>query len=87
MKFQAINDTATDLANTSPWLIGKTVYAMNLTAGSLVVQTSSDNGVADAYATAATCGASTSTTAVQPVVLERYVKVSTAATLWLVTSF
>jgi hypothetical protein len=73
MNLQIINDTAADLANESPWLVGKTVVALNLTAGSLVV-------------TGATCGASTSATAAQPVVLKRYVKVSTAATMFLLTS-
>jgi hypothetical protein len=86
MKLQIINDTAVDLGGVSPWLIGKKAVAINLTAGSLVVQTSSDDGVDDAYATACTCGASTSATAMQEFTLERYVKVSTSATMFILTS-
>jgi hypothetical protein len=83
MKLQVINDTAVDLAKTSPWIPGTTAVAVNLTAGSLVVQTS-DDGVT--YGTAATCGASTSATAMQSFTLKRYVKVSTAATMFILTS-
>lgn len=84
VKLQIISNTATDLGSDTPFGVGFDAIAVNLTAGSLVVQTSSDNGVTDAYATAATCGASTSATALQPLVLKRYVKVSTAATMFLI---
>lgn len=83
MKLQIINDTAVNLGNTSPWLVGSTAVAVNLTAGSLVVQTS-DDGVT--YGTACTCGASTSATAMQSFTVKKYVKVSTAATMFILTS-
>lgn len=83
MNLQIINDTPTDLGNDSPWLPGKTAVAVNLTAGSLVVETS-DDGVT--YGTACTCGASTSATAMQTFELKRYVQVSTAATMFILTS-
>ena len=83
MKLQVINDTATNLGSVSPWLVGSTAVAVNLTAGSLVVQTS-DDGVT--YATACTCGASTSATAMQSFTVKKYVKVSTAATMFILTS-
>lgn len=83
MKLQIINDTATDLAKVTPWIPGTTAVAVNLTAGSLVVQTSDDGTT---YGTAATCGASTSATAMQSFVLKRYVKVSTAATMFVLHS-
>lgn len=81
VKLQIISGTATDLGSDSPYGSGFDAIAVNLTAGSLVVQTS-DDGVT--YGTAATCGASTSATALQPLVLKRYVKVSTAATMFLI---
>lgn len=83
MNLQIISNTVTDLESASPWLVGKTVVAFNNTAGSLVVQTSDDNST---FGTGATCGASTSATCMQPLVLKRYVKVSTAATMFLLTA-
>lgn len=83
MKLQIINNTAVDLGSVSPWLVGKTAVAINLTAGSLVVQTSDDNST---FGTGCTCGASTSATAMQEFTLKRYVKVSTSATMFIVTS-
>ncbi len=81
LKLQIISNTATDLGSKTPYGAGFDAVAINLTAGSLVVETS-DDGVT--YGTAATCGASTSATAIQPVVLKRYVRVSTAATMFLI---
>ena len=83
MKLQVINDTATDFAKVTPWVPGTTAVAVNLTAGSLIVQTSDDGTT---YATACTCGVSTSATAMQTFTVKRYVKVSTAATMFVLTS-
>lgn len=83
MKLQVISNTATDLAGETPWIPGATAVAVNLTAGSLIVQTSPDGTT---YSTACTCGASTSATAMQEFVLDRYVKVSTAATMFVLHS-
>lgn len=83
MKVQAISDTATNLGSVSPWLVGSKAVAVNLTAGSLDVKTS-DDGVT--YATAATCGASTSATAMQEFTVKKYVKVGSAATMFILTS-
>jgi len=81
MKLQIINDTAVNLAGVTPFIPGATAIAVNLTAGSLVVQTSDDGTT---YGTACTCGASTSATAMQSFVLKKYVKVSTAATMFVI---
>ena len=81
-KLQIISNTATDLGSDTPFGSGFTVTAVNLTAGSLIVETS-DDGVT--YGTACTCGASTSATAMQACVLKRYVRVSTAATMFLLS--
>jgi 20S proteasome alpha/beta subunit len=78
---QIITNATTDLGSATPFGAGFTVIAVNLTAGSLVVQTSDDGST---WGTGATCGASTSATAMQPVVLKRYVRVSTAATMFLI---
>jgi hypothetical protein len=83
MKLQIINDTAVDFAGETPFIPGTTAVAVNLTAGSLVVQGSDDGS---SYSTLATCGASTSATAMQEITLKRYIKVSTAATMFVVTS-
>lgn len=78
---QIISNTATDLGSDTPFAVGFTAIAVNLTAGSLVVE-GSDDGTT--YSTLATCGASTSATAMQTVTLKRYVRVSTAATMFLI---
>lgn len=83
MKLQIINDTAVNFDKVTPWIPGTTAVAVNLTAGSLIVQTSDDGTT---YATACTCGASTSVTAMQTFTLKKYVKVSTAATMFVLTS-
>lgn len=83
MKLQIINDTAVDFEGVSPFIPGTTAVAVNLTAGSLVVQ-GSDDGTT--YSTLATCGAATSATAMQTITLKRYIKVSTAATMFVLTS-
>ena len=83
MKLQIINDTATNFGGVTPFIPGATAVAVNLTAGSLVVQTSDDGTT---YGTACTCGASTSATAMQTFTLKKYVKVSTAATMFVLHS-
>lgn len=84
LTLKVISNTATDLGSKSPFGVGFDAVAFNGTAGSLIVQTSSDNGVTDAWATAATCGAAASATQMQPVTLKRWVRVSTAATMFLI---
>ncbi len=80
-KLQIINGTGIDLGSKTPFAVGVTAIAMNLTAGTLVVQTS-DDGVT--YGPAAPCGASPTATAMQEVLLKRFVRVSTAATMFII---
>jgi hypothetical protein len=80
LKLQIISNTATDLGSDTPFGVGFTAVAFNNTAGSLVVE-GSDDGTT--YTTLATCGASTSATAMQTITLKRYVRVSTAASMFL----
>lgn len=83
MKLQIISNTATDLGSDTPFGVGFTATAINLTAGSLIVE-GSDDGTT--YSTLGTCGASTSATAMQTITLKRYVRVSTAATMFLLSN-
>ncbi|GAB3744828.1 hypothetical protein [Lysobacter olei] len=79
MKSQAVTDTAVQLNQSTdvhPFVPGRNAVVHNTTAGSLTLQGSSDGTT---YSTLATVGAG----AYANVTLPNYVKVSTAATLYL----
>ena len=81
MKVLIINDTAKNMQTRgTPYKAGFNGVLVNLTAGSLTIQGSED-GVT--YSTLATLGASTSITAMAEVTIPNYIKVSTAASVWL----
>ncbi len=81
MKTLIINDTAKNMQTRgTPYKAGFNAVLVNLTAGSLTIQGSEDGS---SYSTLATLGASTSTTAMAEVTIPNYIKVSTAASVWL----
>lgn len=81
MKVLEINNTAKNMQTRgTPYKAGFNGALVNLTAGSLTVQGSEDGTT---YTTLATLGASTTTTACAEVTIPNYIKVSTAASVWL----
>jgi len=82
MSLQILSAAETDLGNRIPFGVGFSCVAINLGIGALVVQHSDTSG--SGFVTAATCGISTSATAIQRIVdLKRYIKLSTAGTVFL----
>lgn len=77
MNAQAVTDTAVDLDGITPFATGFNCVVANTSAGSLTLQGSDDD---DTYTTLATVGAGAFVNVAN---LPRYVKVSTAATLYL----
>ncbi len=78
-----LSNTATQLKNT-PFSKGFEAVAMNLSAGSLIVEGSADG--ATGWTTQVTCGASTSATACQQITsLPAWIRVSTAGTIFLLS--
>lgn len=73
-----LSNTATQLDET-PFAVGHSAVFVNFTAGSLVVEGSDDNGVADAYTTFVTVPAGGM---IEGTNLPRWLKVSTAATVY-----
>lgn len=63
----------------SPFFEGGEAFCINFTAGSLIVQGSDDNGVADAWATLVTVPAAGM---IKIDDLPKYIRVSTAATVY-----
>lgn len=63
----------------SPFFSEGEAFAVNFTAGELIIQGSDDNGVVDAWATLVACPAASITKIPD---LPKYIRVSTAATLY-----
>lgn len=81
MKVLEINGTAKNMQTRgTPYKAGFNGALVNLTIGALVVQ-GSDDGTT--YTTLATLGASTSATAMAEVTIPNFIKVSTAASVFL----
>lgn len=82
MDMKALDDTAYE-TGTSPFLQGGSAVFVNFTAGDLIVQGSDDNGVDDPYATYVTVPA---TGMISGVDLPKWIKVSTAATVYVLAN-
>jgi hypothetical protein len=80
MKVITVTNTAIE-NKVTPGAPGFNAVVHNTSGGSLVLQGSADNGVADPYATLATVAAG----AYANITLPKWMKVSTAATLYVLT--
>ena len=77
MKSLTVSNTAVDLAaQKHPFVANNTVQVFNFSGGNLTLQESADNS---SYATLATCGAGVTEVKLN----KQYIKVSTAANLFL----
>lgn len=85
LRLQILSATETDMLGKSPFLVGGDAVAINLTAGSLTVQHSDTSG--SGFVTAVVLSASTGTTPTGFITgLKRYVKLSSAGTVSLITA-
>lgn len=81
MKVLEINNTAKNMITRgTPFKAGFNAVLMNMTAGALTIQGSEDGTT---YTTLASLGTNVSTTACAEVTIPNYIKVSTAASVWL----